>query len=98
MKRRASSGTSMPVGSSNVSGFLACSRYAAGGPPPGHRVFAGQNDPVDEVQLLVADQARPGEIAGADDGRIGRRRSAAVVGPTLSWWNRYALAWRKPLS
>ena len=47
---------------------------------------------MNEVQFLVADQPRPGEIAGADDGGEGTQPIRPVVRSHWSWWNRYALA------
>ena len=38
---------------------------------------------MDEVQFLVADQPRPGEVAGADDGGEGPQAVGPVVRPDL---------------
>ncbi len=48
-----------------------------------HGVLGRQDDPVNEVQFLVADQPRPGEVAGADDGGEGPEPIRPVVRPHL---------------
>ena len=84
MKRRASSGTSTPDGSSSVFAFSDVLQVAD---PfrrlPVHGFLGRQDDPVNEIQLLVADQARPGEVAGADDGGEGPQPIRPVVRPHL---------------
>jgi hypothetical protein len=45
------------------------------------RFFGGRNDPVDQIQFFVADQPRPGEVAGADDGGVGAQAICPVVRP-----------------
>ena len=53
---------------------------------------------MDEVQFPVLTSPGPVKLLEPTMAAKGRIRSAGLCGPTLSWWKRYALACRKPLS